>query len=165
MKYQNKKQKKAQEEMVGFALIIIIVAIILLIFLSFSLNKPQKDIVESYEVDNFVSSLLQYTSDCSDTSEYFSISSLIFKCNSGEKCSDERDSCEVLNSTLNKMIETSWKISENSPIKGYNFEIFSNNDSLIHLEKGNITKVYKSSSPESLYRSGNSMEIFCTIYY
>ena len=43
--------KKAQEEIVGFSMIIVIVAVILLIFLSFSLKSPPKSEVESFEVE------------------------------------------------------------------------------------------------------------------
>ena len=46
------KDKLGQEEMIGFVLIIILVAIIILVFLSFSLKKPVKDNVESYEVES-----------------------------------------------------------------------------------------------------------------
>ena len=74
------KNKYGQEEMVGFALIMIIVAIILLIFLSFSLGKSEKETVESYEVESFIQSMSQYTTDCRDNLEYVSIQKLIFDC-------------------------------------------------------------------------------------
>ena len=64
------KRKKAQEEMVGFALIIILVAVILLIFLGFSLRDQEKETIESYEVESFIQSFLQYTSDCRDNLEF-----------------------------------------------------------------------------------------------
>ncbi len=49
-----KIQKKAQEELVGFALIIIIVAVILLFLIVFSLRSNEKEAVESYEVNSFI---------------------------------------------------------------------------------------------------------------
>ncbi|MBI2057207.1 hypothetical protein HYT91_03060 [Candidatus Pacearchaeota archaeon] len=58
------KNKIGQEEMVGFALIIILVSVILLVFLAFSLNKPKTEATESYEVNSFLQSSLQYTSSC-----------------------------------------------------------------------------------------------------
>jgi len=59
-----KYNKKAQEEMVGFALIIIVVAVILLVFLSIGLRKDGREDVESYEVASFIQSLLQYHTSC-----------------------------------------------------------------------------------------------------
>ena len=117
--------KKAQEEMIGFALIIIVVAVIILVFIGFSLKSPQKEAVESYEINSFIQSFLQQTSDCRDNLEYLSIQKLIFDCNDGEICLDGRNTCEVLDSTLRGITEESWKIEE-SPIKGYNLEIISN---------------------------------------
>ena len=43
------KRNKAQEEMVGFALIIVIVAVILIILLGIYLRKPKDQAIESYE--------------------------------------------------------------------------------------------------------------------
>src|SRR3989338_7985995 len=56
--------KRSQEEMVGFALIIILVSIILLVFLAFSLSKSKTESTESYEVNSFLQSTLQYTTAC-----------------------------------------------------------------------------------------------------
>ncbi|MBU4116158.1 MAG: hypothetical protein KKG94_00235, partial [Nanoarchaeota archaeon] len=72
--------KRSQEEIVGFALIIIIVAVILLIFLGFYLRAPQKEIIESYEIESFIQSFLQYTSDCESNLEFLPVKNLIFAC-------------------------------------------------------------------------------------
>lgn len=160
-------KKRAQEQIVGFALIIIIVAVILLVFLGFSLRNSQKENVESYEVKSFVQAFLQYTTDCRDSNdlEWLSIKKLIFDCNRGEECLDSRDTCEVLNSTLTKIIEESWKIEGDRPVKGYELDITLNEvDVILSLEKGNITNNYKSSM-QDFSKSGNSFEIFFTAYY
>ena len=65
--------KRAQEEMVGFALIVIIVSVILVIFLGFSLRDQGKENVESYEVESFIQSFLQYTSECRDNFNFLSV--------------------------------------------------------------------------------------------
>lgn len=134
------KFKKAQEEMVGFALIIIIVAVILLVFLGFSLRSSTKDIVESYEVESFIQSFLQYTTDCRDkTNDILTIRELILECNDFEECSDGKKSCEILNSTLNGILMESWKIGVDRPIKGYKLNITSQDQPILLLEEGNIT--------------------------
>jgi len=117
--------KKAQEEIVGFALIIILVIIILLVFLSISLKSDKQENVQDYEVENFLQSILQYTTDCQGYREDFrNIEDLIFDCKNGEHCLvDERKACDVLEEVSKEIIEESWQIGENNPAKAYNFTI------------------------------------------
>ena len=159
-----RKNKSGQEEMVGFALIIILVAVILLIFLGFALRSPQKESVENYEVNSFIQGFLQYTSDCRDNLEYLSIQKLIFDCNDHEMCLDGRNTCDVLNSTLTGIVEESWKIEGDRPIKGYELKISSNEEEILLIKNGNLTGNYKGSA-QDFSRSGNSVEIFFTAYY
>ncbi|MAH03748.1 hypothetical protein CMI39_03100 [Candidatus Pacearchaeota archaeon] len=155
--------KKAQEEMIGFALIVIVVAVIILVFIGFSLKSPQKETVESYEINSFIQSFLQQTSDCRDNLEYLSVQKLIFDCNNNEICKDGRNTCEVLDSTLTGITEESWKIKE-SPIKGYNLEIISEGVKTLTIEKGNITTNLKGSS-QDFSKGGGLTEIFFKVYY
>jgi hypothetical protein len=167
MDFEKLKGKRAQEEMIGFALIIILVAIILLVFLGISLRSPQKENVESYEVKSFVQAFLQYTTDCRDSNDlgYFSVKDLIFSCNRNEKCLDERNTCEVLNFTLTGITEESWKVEGNRPVKGYELKILKDETEIIlMIEKGNVTKNYKSSM-QDFSKSGSSFDIFFTAYY
>jgi len=158
------KGKKAQEEMLGFALIMIIVAVILLVFLGFSLKSPQKEMVESYEVESFIQAFLQYTSDCEKTyqSNYLSVQKLILECDKGETCLDG-DACEVLNSTLKEIVEASWKwkTGEDRPVKAYELTINSDTEEILSFKEGNITRNYKG----SLQILPNSIEILFTAYY
>jgi len=159
------RKNKAQEEMVGFALIIIIVAVILLIFLGFFLRKPQKDIVESYEVESFIQAFLQYTTDCKYNLEYLSIQKLIFKCNEKETCLDGRETCDVLNSTLEGIVEESWEVEGDRPVKGYELRIILNEEEeLLLLKKGNITRDYKGAM-QDFSKGGDSIEVLFTAYY
>ena len=103
-----RNNKKAQEEIVGFALIVVIVAVVLLVFLVFSLKKPaNEELIESYEAHGFVASMLQYTSNCSRTADidYYSTKGLIYACKTKAKCYDERDSCDVLNQDIKRIVE------------------------------------------------------------
>ncbi len=160
------RNKFGQEEIVGFALIIIIVAVILLIFLGFSLRKPQKELVESYEVESFIQAFLQYTSSCRDSGdlEYLSIKKLIFDCKKKRTCLDGKDICEVLDSTLTNLVEESWKIGADRPIKGYELKIISNEEEMLLLKKGEITQNYKGSI-QDFRESGNSFDISFIAYY
>jgi hypothetical protein len=156
--------RKGQEEMVGFALIVIIVAVILLVFLGFSLRNSQKESIESYEAESFLSATLQYTTDCRSNLEYLSIQKLIFECYRGSECFDDRDSCDVLNSTLEGILEESWDTGEESPVKGYELNITSGSGEIIFIKKGEITSNSKGSSQE-LVRGGNTLGIIFIAYY
>ena len=157
--------RKAQEEIVGFGMIIIIVAIILLIFLSISLKKPEKDLIESYEINSFIQSVLQYNTGCRDTSnlKYLSVKDLIFECYKQGKCYDETNTCGVLNFTLNDILNKTWKTGEDYPYKGYNFNITLENRELISINKGNITNNYKAGL-QNFAKSGNLIDIIFRVY-
>jgi len=160
------KNKRAQEEMVGFALIIMVVAVIFLVFLGISLRTPEKEGVESYEVESFIQAFLQYDTDCVETYEtnYLSIRKLIFSCVSEESCLDERNSCDVLESVLEEIAEESWQVEGDRPVKGYELKILLNGEEISSFQEGNMTNNYKG-AVQDFFKSGNSIEIFFTAYY
>jgi len=160
--------KRSQEEMVGFALIMIIVAVIILVFLGFSLRSSKKETIESYEVESFLQSMLQYTTDCEDYFEPLPVQKLIFNCYGKEQCLDERETCDVLNSTLTEILNESWKIGE-TPVKGYELRIIANPEEapeeiIPKIEKGNVTSNSKGAS-QQFAKGGNSAEIYLKIFY
>ncbi len=148
--------------MIGFALIMIIVAVIILIFIGFSLTRPQQEPVGSYEVENFIQSLLQYTSDCKDNLRYLSVQKLITTCFEGEICSNGRTTCSVLEETLQGIAEESWKTGEEETTKGYSFEITAGAEKMVSFKKGNITNNYKGAMQPF---GKNNIEITFTAYY
>ena len=160
------KNKKAQEEMVGFALILILVAIIILVFIGFSIRNPEKENVKSYEVESFLQSMLQYTTECESNIERLPVQKLIFSCNAREKCLDERNSCEVLKTELENMLKESWAIGEERPVKGYELTIMTNenNESLLNIKAGKIT-VNSKGSKQDFSRSQTTFEIQFKAYY
>lgn len=154
--------KRAQEEMVGFAMIIIIVSVILLVFLGFSLRDSERESLESYEVQSFIQSSLQYSTDCRDrTNEIQTVQDLILECENLDKCSDGRDTCEVLESVLRGISDESWKTGENRPIKGYELNITSENKRILVIQKGNLTNTLKGDS-QPLSRG---IEYIFRVYY
>ena len=158
------KKKKAQEEIVGFALIIIIVAVILLFFLNFYIRSGEKEGVESYEADSFIQAFLHYTTDCEDYLEYSSVQDLIFECNNGAFCLDDREACDVLNSTLKNIVDKTWRVGEDEPVKGYELNITINQQEVLSFIEGNITRNYKGAK-QDFTRSGDSIEILFRAYY
>jgi len=155
--------KKGQEEMVGFGLIVIIVAVIVLIFVSFGLRDKGENYQNSYEIESFTQTLLQYTTDCEDNLGFLKIQKLIFLCTDREKCLDERDSCEVLNQTIDEIMKETWKIQDR-PEEGYSLSIMSNGGEIIKLEEGNFTNNF-GYGLQSFSRSGNYVNMTLRIYY
>lgn len=145
-----KRNKKAQEEMIGFALIIVIMAVVILVLFSLS-SRHKQEFVESYEVDNFIQAMLQYTTNCSISydSNILDVRKLVKSCNSKEICLNGKSSCEVLNKTLIGMMDESWNVGSEWQYKGYIFEInSSNNEQLFYYSKGNQTNNFKGSNQD-----------------
>ncbi len=156
----NLKNKKAQEEMVGFGLIIIIVSIILLVFISFALTRPSKTQAESYEVESFLQAVLQYTSECESYLGNLSVEKLIYSCKKNEFCLNEKPACEVLRNTLYEIIDNSWKI-ENTMFSAYELKIFSENEELMSFSKGNKINNFKG----TIQKLPKNVEITMNVYY
>jgi len=147
------KYRKAQHEMVGFALIVIIVAVILLVFLSLYIKQPsEENLIESYEVSSFIQAVLQYTTEYE--SEPISIRKLIKQCNNYD------EGCDVLENKLNGIMQESWAVEEGSVAKGYNLEIVEKDKEILKIEKGEKTANYKSSE-----QSLDKIDIKIRIYY
>ncbi len=159
-----KMNKKAQEEMVGFVVILVIVAVILLVLLSFLIKKPSGEGVENYEVENFIQATLQYTTNCEDYIGFLSLQDLIIACEGQEKCLDERDSCKVLNDTLTGVIEEAWDVGQQSAVKGYKFKIVVDDQEKTVLKEGNETLDYKGAF-QDFARRGTDYVISLNIYY
>jgi len=156
------KNTRGQEEMIGFALIMIVVAVILLMFIAFSLRNPQKETIESYEVESFIQTFLQYTTDCAEGYEpvYYPIRKLITACKVRDVCSDGRNTCEVLNSTLSEIVGGSWQVGPETPVKGYELEIISDNSQMLVIKEGNQT-----GNSKGAVQYFKGIDILFTAYY
>jgi hypothetical protein len=157
-----KKSVKAQEEMVGFALILIIVSVILIIFLGFSIKDNDKEAVESYEVESYIQSFLQYTTNCRDNLEPLSIQEMVYDCSNDKLCSDGRDICEVLEDVLRNITQESWKVGIESPVKGYELIIGSSEENILEFREGSNNT---GNSKGSIQHLPNSIEITFTAHY
>ena len=138
MNKQSIKNKRSQEEMVGFILIIVLVTIIALVFLFLNLGK--KEAIKSKEVENFLHSSLLLTTSCQPSSEiYYDLKDIIYACYKNEKCLDNTNACDTLNSTFSQLIESSFPTGKESKHKGY---ILNINKTSININKGNFTSNY-----------------------
>jgi len=119
-----KTNKKAQEEMVGFVLVVILVAVILLIFIGIFIRSDRgPDNTANLEVTQFLDAMLGYTTNCAIRYEpdYSSVEQLIVDCNKGKLCTSGQMACDVLDETVEKILEASWRISPERPVTGYSF--------------------------------------------
>ena len=153
--------KKAQEEIVGFGIIIIIVAIIFVVVLAFMLsNNPERN-VQSEEVNGYINSILQYTTDCEDYLEFKSIEKLISGCLRQDSCIDGREMCLVLNETITSISDSSWRVGAETPIKAYKFEIFDKEEKeRLSIKKGNETK-----NSKSAMQNFHHSDVIFSVYY
>ncbi len=114
------KNRKGQEEIVGFVLIMVIVAVVFLVLLGISVRTGDGGLKDSRDVYQFLESSAEYTTDCQIRStEYGTLGDVIGKCLDNERCLNEMDSCDVLNKTLKEIMDSSWNVGEESKIKGY----------------------------------------------
>ena len=157
--------KKAQSEMIGFAIILILVMVIILIFVSFSIHKKQAKVQDS-EVQGFIQASLQYTTTCASQwiPNYQNVKDLIFMCMNNQSCYPENNkimnSCDVLNKTMNQMLNNSWNVGKDWPDKGYNFVIMGKGKTLLNITKGNITSASRGATQDF----DGGVEIDLTVY-
>lgn len=121
------KDKKGQEEMVGFILIVVLVTIIAIVFLGiYTLKKPNIESRQSDLLQSFINSMTYYTTDCLNNDNTFNdIEALINECQDNSLCSDGRFACQVLDKTLKDILSESYPITNNSFTRYYNLSILS----------------------------------------
>ena len=161
-----RKNKLAQEEMIGFVLIILLVSIIALVFFSLSI-KRQPETKTSKEVESFLYSSLIYTTDCKASEErFYNFEDLIPACYQNSKCLDGRDTCQVLNETASILIERSFDF--NFHYKAYSFRVYSDNSSLLDISLNNkisFPTVVASVPIASPYLTEENLKIELKLYY
>lgn len=162
-----KKYKKAQDEMVGFGLIIIVMAVIIIAFVAAMVNSNKENEIENYEVNAFVQATLQYTTICKMNGAYLDISDLIFECENNAECENQREACAVLEGTLEDITSRSWTAGEEEYVKGYKFTIVVDSREIINpvIEGSFDSKNYRDNPITELTKEGSRAEIYFTVYY
>ena len=156
------RDKKGQEEIVGFVVILVIVAVILVILLGLMLSRKDSQVVQSYEVESFLGASLQYTTSCEDYTGFLSVQELIISCYTGENCING-NSCQMLESTVKGMIESGWNVNEQSAVKGYEFSVLVDEEGKILIEEGNKTGNYKGNFAD-FSRRGTEYQVVLNVY-
>jgi hypothetical protein len=124
----NKFKKKAQQEMVGFILIVVLVIVALMVFLIVSANKPLVS-VDSPATKSLMSSIMAYTTDCVFSEPYkTNVMELMIGCyENNKRCVNlNKGSCEYLNETLSKVMTS---LTDSDPtIVAYTIETYWQSD-------------------------------------
>jgi len=147
-------ERKGQNEIVGFVMIVVIVVIIGLFLLVLYLRQePVK--TESKNVENFLKASLSYTTECKVDIEPLNMQNLIQRCYNEGYCG-ENESCVVLNETFSEILEQTWRL-ENKKERYYSLDIYyqegnETKDSILFIEKGNCTGSI--SGAEEFFRHG-----------
>jgi len=115
--------KLAQQEMVGFILIVVLVIFALMVFLIISANKPLVS-VDSPATKSLMSSILAYTTDCVFSEPYkTNVMELMIGCYEDKKCVNmNKMACEYLNETLSNVMGS--LIDSDPTIVAYTIETY-----------------------------------------
>lgn len=153
-----KLKNKAQEEIVGFVLIMVLVAVVFLVFLAITLRNPNVTESKSEIIYQFLESSMEQTTGCSlpGRQEYLDLGELLGECYSSNiECSDGNKICNVLNDTFKELLDGSFAYGNDYPIKGYSLEsIYSLNSLGGQVSRDVVLEILKGNCNGSI--SGNS---------
>ncbi len=117
--------RKCQQEIAGFVVIVVVVIMIGLIFFSFSIGSGESVETNSVEIENLLSASMGHISSCAINfyPQYLDMEELIKECYDNGRCLDDRDACEVLNEEYLDLIENSLDIGNERVNKGFELKI------------------------------------------
>lgn len=164
----NKLNRKAQEEMFGFVVLVILVIIIGVIFFLFSLKQTPAATINSkiQKADDLNIALLAYTTDCRDNSnQLLDVRKLIRECYRrpyGTCYGEQRTLCGVLNQTImNITNKTELTLKAN----GFKVNISSETETFSYIyTKGNLTGNSFSSTDYPIVVPGSSLNFRITYF-
>jgi cytochrome c1 len=141
------KNKKAQEESMGFVIIVMIVLVIGVVFLGLSIRGHKTPAQQKQELSDLSWAVLSYTTDCSISSETRDVWHLAQECDirPGQPCDNGMAVCSALNSTLsdifNNVIGTNATLASQY-IHAYEFVVSMPSYGKMSTKQGNLTGNY-----------------------
>jgi len=121
------KERKAQEEMVGFVMIMLVVAIIFVILLGLYIRANTNTVeTGNEEMSDFLGAAFEYTTECNlCNGGPCQVQELIIKCDEyrGAICLESNYVCEVLYDELQNLTEAGWDFGEDSPYSDYEISV------------------------------------------
>lgn len=160
-------RNKAQQEMVGFVLIIAIVIIGLMVFLII-VSKGGGEAIKSLEVDNMLSSILKKSTQCAINfvPQFDNIEDLFRHCYQNKKCANiEKNSCVFLNDTLKDVLEQ--VTASEATIKAYQLDFSERTDegekSILRILGGKCTNATILASQRNIISGTNNLIVRLTL--
>jgi len=144
----SRENKKAQEESMGFVMIVLILIVIAVVFLAFALRKPSSSTLKQQELADLTWAVLSYSTNCTISGEAKDVYALAKECDKSTSVECDEDSigrrmsaCNylkyTLNDTLYRLLGENLSLS-NKQVHAYSFEVeMSRNVSTI--EYGNMS--------------------------
>jgi hypothetical protein len=153
-------EKKSQQEIAGFVIIVVLVSVIGLVLFSLTIGRGETKINNNAEISHLLDASMYYTTDCAINfmPQYENMEELIKSCFNKERCLNEKDSCEVLKENFEKITERSLVINQDSPNKAYKLNIYYRvlNSTIPDLE---ILKTEKGEFKNCSSKTGSSRSI------
>ena len=151
------RNNKAQQEIVGFVLIVVLVMIGMMVFLVISSRSTPND-NGSLEVGNILDALMKYTTDCAIVYEpdYDDLGDLFKSCYKSDKCKNLGVSaCDYLNESL-RMIVPDMMASE-ATVSAYQLDFLvkdsEGEQGILRIFNGNCTGSMLAAQRTLKYRS------------
>ncbi len=126
--------KKGQQEVVGFVLIVVLVVMVSMVFLVISVRNHSGENKNSIEVSNMLDVLMRTTTTCAIVYEpnYDTFEELFKSCFAGSDCSNLNESaCDYLNKTLGDVVSS--MVRSDASLKSWKGEFFVDNGRGINL--------------------------------
>ena len=137
-----RNDKKGQQEIVGFVLIVVLVVVGLMVFLIISTRTS--DDVKSVEVGNMLDALMKHTTDCAVVYEpdYDDFEDLFKSCHQEDQCSNlGLSACDYLNESLRAVLEGMF--ATEATVGAYQIDFLVKDDEgeevLLRILEGNCT--------------------------
>lgn len=140
--------KKAQEESMGFVVIVLLILVVGVVFLGLSLRNHKTPVQQQQALSDLTWSVLSYTTNCTISGETRDVWHLAQECNSrpGQQCDDNAQGvCDALNVTtrdiLNNVIGKNLTLS-NQYVHAYSFVISMPGSDKLDIKQGNQNGSY-----------------------
>ncbi|MDH3352935.1 MAG: hypothetical protein OEL87_00625 [Nanoarchaeota archaeon] len=154
--------KKAQQEMVGFVLIVVLVMVGMMVFLVISLRDAPEE-RGSLQVGYVLDAIMKHTTECAVIYEpdYDNFEDLFKSCYKNDKCSNLGVSaCDYLNKTLREVVGD--MMDTEATVSSYQVNFFSKDDTgqqgILTFYEGNCTGVM-SAAQRSIISGSESLII------
>ena len=132
--------RKGQEEITGFAIVVVVVAVLGLVLLVLAIKTaPSSVSTDNYYVRQFLDSSMKVSSECTLRSniDYAELREIVQECSGApsKECGNGKKVCDELNTVFSEIIERGLKVGPDRPYKGFNVNV------TFESENGNIESI------------------------